>query len=107
MNLRDSIIITPITDGSADRYGNPADSAGTPVTVRAWVTPAGMQELEAGQRDTRLSQYSVIVEATVSVNARSQVSWNSRTFEVIGEPKLFSYRNGDHHYEFLMEERVG
>lgn len=106
-SLRDSVIITPRTEvGAPDVYGNPTMVDGAPVTAKAIVTPSSTNEIEDG-RDTRIQSYEFIVAATVSINALSKVTWRGRTFEVQGEPSLFTSRGLPHHYQFEGVEELG
>lgn len=104
--LRDRVtIFNRSTSVNVDRYGNPLDDEDAGTVVKAMVNPIGAgrgrnEEFEI-DRDTRISRYVAIVEPGVSVTATSRVEWNGKSYEIVGEPQLFSGR-GDHHLEFDM-----
>lgn len=105
--LRESITIYAVTDGETlDRYGNAVPSESDGVTVRAAVKPISEMEKETSG-DLRISMYRVLVEPGTAVNARSRVDWQSRTFEVLGEPQLYTANRGVHHIEFDIREIQG
>ena len=115
-SLRDTITIynrVLDSEGATSRYGDPLDEEEVGVDVPAAVAPVGAAgglgssiELEQN-RDTRISRYVVTVAPEVDLDALARVEWNDRSFEVIGEPRLLTDRQGPHHYDFTMEERLG
>jgi head-tail adaptor len=106
MNLYEEITVYQRAESGADRYGDPelTEDAGT--RLPAAVQPVQEKENDAAQ--TRLTSiYRVTVDPAAELDGLSRVEWRSRSFEVLGEPALFTYRNGAHHQEFLMREVQG
>lgn len=109
-SLRETITIFVRSAGEAadaDRYGDVADEESEGTDVAAAVSPvAGGQELEQN-RDTRISRYVVLVAPEATVDGLARVEWKGRSFDVIGEPRIYTLHGATHHYEFTMEEVLG
>ena len=112
--LRERIILfNRVPSAVTNRYGDPIDAELPGVEVKAAIQPVGGSggvgatiELEQ-QRDTRISRYVCTVDPTETVDALDRVEWLGRSFDVIGEPRLFMARGLPHHYEFTIEEILG
>lgn len=105
--LTDEISLIGITEGvSEDRYGNPIDEEAAPTIVSASVSPLEATEDDLN-RETRTSRYKVLVEPTVTIDGLDRVEWRGNSYEVVGEPLVFSTRSGPHHYELTIRNIEG
>jgi hypothetical protein len=112
--LRERItLFNRVPSAAKSRYGDPIDAELPGVEVKAAIQPVGGSggvgatiELEQS-RDTRISRYVCTVAPIEPVDALARVEWLGRSFEVVGEPRLFMARGLPHHYEFTIEEVLG
>jgi head-tail adaptor len=105
--LRDTVDIGRAGTGTTDRYGNPVPGADTYTTVPASVVP--VQSLEDEQdRDTRLSDFLVILPSGTDVTALDRIRWRGEVFDVQGRPRLvINGRGEDDHIEVTVRREEG
>lgn len=89
-------------EGGTDRYGNPIAEEDDGTEAPAAVQPFRLQNEELGGRDMTETRYKVLVAPDVLVDAVARVVWHGQSYEVHGEPVLFSTASGPHHYELIL-----
>ena len=94
--LTDTVIIYPFAAGSADRYGDEADGFGTGVTTTGRLFFTATDELEV-DRDTRISRATLILRASETIAATSEVGFGSARYRVNGEPRIAKGASSAHH----------
>jgi hypothetical protein len=108
--LNEQVTIIPITEGGADRYGNPSKVEGIPVTVQARVeplrSPKGDLEL-LSQRDTLITEYTLFTLPNDALTGTSEVEWNGEVYQVNGHPKPSSGFLGPSHVETYLRRIEG
>jgi len=101
-----TVSIAPYQAGSTDRYGNAADGYGTGVDSVARVQQVSTTE-DLSNQDQRGTRFRVFLPADTVVSALSRVTWNGRTLQVEGEPKVVNGATGPHHIECMTREVLG
>jgi hypothetical protein len=96
--LREVVTVYNRSDGTADRYGNAADTFDDGTTWPAWVAPQGASE-SLNDRDTRSSAYLFVFAPDTDVYADSELLWDDLRFRVDGKPQAYSGHNGADHIE--------
>ena len=105
--LTESVDLIGISsDVDTDRYGNPIPVEAAPITLRASVSPLEATEDDLS-RETRVTRYTVLLEPDVDVTGIDKIEWRDTTYEVIGEPKVFTDRSGPHHLELVIRSITG
>lgn len=92
--------------GATSVFGDPIYGEDEGVTVPAFVSPLDATEDEIN-RDVRINRYGVIVDLDAELDGLSELDWNGKRWEVIGEPRLYSSHRGGHHYEFEIRRTEG
>ena len=112
--LREEIDIFLRVASGTDEFNNTIYADSAPTTVPAAVVPVGAaggvgssDEIDVGDRDTRISRYMVTVAPDVVLNGLARVEWRGRSFEVVGEPREFVTNGSSHHFEFTIREVLG
>lgn len=98
--------------GSGDpvsRYGDPVRGEEDGEVVPCQIRPQGrgMDRENMRGMDKRTSIYHVVCPPDLNFDGLARIEWEDRSFEVLGEPQPFNFRNGSHHTEFTMRAIEG
>ncbi len=112
--LRDTITVYIVThpggsgsgEGGTDRYGDPIESVAQGVNLPAYVEPVREDE-DLKDQDRRVSHVRVLLAPDAPIDGVSRFTWQSSSYEVMGEAKAFRNRNGDHHQELIGRRVLG
>lgn len=93
-------ILTPAE--TTDRRGSTVKDwaeATTQAGVAAWMHQRSTVEIRDG-REARVTSWAAFLPATATITAMDRIVWDSRTFEVAGDPLPAHGGDGSvHHYE--------
>lgn len=92
--LKQDVTVQRYAAGSEDAWGNTAASYSTTVDYKGFVEQVVAEEISVG-RETRVSDWRLILPPGATLDALDRVVVNGVTFEVVGPPHtVFNPRTG-------------
>lgn len=93
--MRQDISVLPHSEAAeSGEYHMPAETWGAAVAYRGYLEHTSSQEI-TDDRDTRVSDWLVVLPATAALTALDRVQEGGRTFEVVGAPeRVYNPRTG-------------
>lgn len=84
--MNQDISVLPYGEASTDEYHSPVVIFGTAVAYKGYLEQTTAEEITDG-RDTRVSDWLLMLPASASISALDHVQEGNRTFEVVGKPR--------------------
>jgi head-tail adaptor len=94
--LTHTVEVRSLTLGAEDEFGNATETWGAWTSYSGRVEPISASE-DVVDRDTQIGDHQVFLPHDAVITGRSQVRYDSITFEVLGPPQHYTYPRGPSH----------
>lgn len=93
--------------GDVDRYNYPTQKESPGIDIPAWVEKFRLAAENLNEQDRRENRVRVMVAADAPLDGLSRFEWQGSSYEVLGEPTLFTNASGPHHLELVGRQVLG